>query len=650
MLQTSLHHLLRKLFFPRQMRQLLLEKVEFNYLYFSILFVFLCSLSVSHFLFVDNPLLGIRLFFLFYSLGQALLETWGCILIAYLLKRFAPRWLFFTFVACFFGLCVLHFTDFTMLRILDAPVSYLFKFLFFRGMDHLLTALTALNMNMDMIILTISILSLIPMAGLLLYWITNRLAEAKPWLLSFNQITMALITTGISLFFLDLLAHPYLDRKSYNQCQKTLPFGATFLSPLPQYINLQQPLSSLYSEEESKKRLPPLQAKIKPNVYLFVVETLRRDFITEEIAPRLTQFALDHIDIPLSFANANWTALSWFAIFQSHLPYHWTTMRDTWTEGSTPLNLFKQMGYKIRVYSSCDLRYFAMDQLLFGKDRQLAHTVQDYSLNRSLEPCDRDILCFDAFEQDLAAQGGREGNLYLFFLDSTHSEYSFPKDFPLKFHPLAKQIDYLSLTQQGVEPLKNRYRTAVSFVDSLMDRFFQKLQQEALYDEAVIAITGDHGEEFYEEKSFFHGTHLNRYQTEVPIFYKLPGATALAKETTHVDLFPSLLHYLTGTSDFHDLFYGRSILAPPHNPHRIAVMQNGSDTPVEFSIVKEGNSLQLRCPYPGNIYKQTQFEVISLHRSRNFSEDSVSNAIESAFQDSFYRLSQLPNSPPPENR
>lgn len=599
-------------FFFKRLHRWFFEKDEVNYLYFGIFLVILSAFSLFHFLVLEKPLLGIRLFFLLYAIGQAVFEVWAFIFIAYLLKRLTPRWVFFSFISFSFLVLLIHFTDFTLVRLMDASIFYLFKFLFGRGIEHIVTALLALNLNLWMGFLVILSLLLIPLAGLLLYELTGRLAKRKPWNIAPSQIVIALIATGGSLFALDVLAYPYLDRWMYHHLHNRLPFGATFLSPHPECIRLPHPISPPRDEQEMRNQLPLLSAKTRPNIYFFVIETLRRDFVNEDTAPCLSAFAKENIHFVSSYANANWTALSWFAIFQSHFPYDWAIVRDTWKEGSIPLQLLKQLGYKIRVYSSADLHYFDMDRVILGEKRQLADQVEEYSSNRALDPCDRDALCINTFKADLKAQDRREGNLFLFFFDGTHSEYSFPKDFPLKFEPIVKQIDYLTLTLKEIEPVKNRYRNAIAYCDSLMDQFFTILQAEGLYEESVVVITGDHGEEFYEEGSLFHGTHLNRYQTEVPIFCKFPGKAALFKEATHVDLFPSILHHLTGTADFGKLFDGRSIFSENRFPYRVAVLHNGMDTPMEFSIENTRNRLQVRFLSPRDIYNQTELEVISL--------------------------------------
>lgn len=570
------------------LKRFLTQKREVNYLYFSFFLVFLTLLSLLHY--KEQPITGIPLFFILYAVGQAFLEVCVFILLAYVLKRWTPSWIHLAFIGTSFILLIFHFTHFIMVRLMDAPLSYLFKFFFGSGVDHLIAGFQALNMNWTMIAIIIGTFLIIPVLGLGFYALTAKMVQRKPLHLSLNQIGITIAAISATLLLLDIVAHPFLNRSVYTKYQKTLPLGTTFLAPTKKHIALLHPFSTIRDEKETQKHLPRMTLAHRPNIFFFIIETLRKDFLYA--APHLTQFAKDHIDFPSSFSNANSTYLSWFALFHSDFPFHWATMRDTWEKGSIPLQILKNLGYKIKVYSSADLRYFNMDNLIFGNDRKLADSIEEYSFDRNIQPCDRDALAINALKRDLT----KEGNVYLIFLDATHSEYSFPKDFPLKYEPISKEIDYLTIGPKSpeLELIKNRYRNAIAYIDSLMGDFFEKLKKEHLFDDAIISITGDHGEEFFEEGALFHGTHLNHYQTSVPILLKFPSKDWLpqTQEATHLDLFPSILHYLTKQSDFTSLFDGRSIFSLERLPFRIAVLQNGPDTPIEFSV--ENSDVKLR--------------------------------------------------------
>ena len=370
------------------------EKGEINTVYFTVFLLFVIGMSLSHFFFWKAPLSGVPLFFFLHALGQCFLEAGILLLLGFLLKRWLPRWLFHAFIGFSFAILLAHFANFTIIRLMDATISYIFKYFFGSGVSHLSTAFQALNMNTTMVILIFSSLLLIPFLGIAFYRATEPLSKKIPWKPSLPRMILTLLAISGALFGLDLLFHPFLNHLAYAKYQKALPMGTTFLTPSGAILALPSPLAKARDEEETHSHLAnkQLRAALRPNIYLFIIETLRKDFITSDTAPHLSAFGEENISFPESFSNANGTHPSWFAILHAAYPYHWTHMRDAWQHGSIPLQILKDFGYAIRVYSSADLRYFNMDQLLFGKDRKLVDQLEDYSQNRLIEPCERDRL------------------------------------------------------------------------------------------------------------------------------------------------------------------------------------------------------------------------------------------------------------------
>ncbi len=595
-------------------RVLFTDKIELNLIYFLLFFLLVLSMMAAHFYIWEASLFGLPLFFFIQGFGQVLLEAGVFFLVGLSLRRWAPRWLLYPFIGLSFLVLLLHFVDFTIVRLMDASISYMFTYLFGSGVMNLATAFQAMNLSTPFFLLVLVCILALPFIGIGLYRLTQPLSSKLTLHVPLSHVVATLSATCAVLLGLDLVFHPAIPPLVYSKFRKTLPLGTTFIQPQRHCLQVDGSLARARDEAKTEKALRDvrLSVKNKPNIYLFIIETFRADFITEEIAPNLTQFAQENIRCPQSFANANGTHPSWFSIFHSDFPYHWTAMQNSWERGSVPLRLLKQLGYKTHVYSSADLRLFDMDRLLFGNHRELIDVMHDFPNERAWEPCDRDALCLTQFFSDFKQEQNRHGNLFVFFLDSTHSEYSVPKDYPLKFTPVVETIDYLTLTPKGMEPVKNRYRNAVHYVDSLLGRFFQHLKEQGMYNGAIMAITGDHGEEFFEDGALFHGTHLNRYQTAVPLYYKFQSNewTPSADVTTHLDIFPSVLHYLTGDCNFSSLFDGESIFDANRWPFRIAVLQNGPETPKEFTIQGDRLSLHLRFLDPTNIYETAVLETL----------------------------------------
>ncbi len=547
-----------------------------NYIYFGFCFLVLTLISTLHFFYLDQSPLGIRLFFFIYGIGQAILEV-GAFL---LLNRFFPRsgWIFFV-------LLLIHFSDFTNIHLMDAPISYGFKCFFGCGVDHFFATLQAIHLNFTMALLILCSTALIPFIGLLFYKATNRLSLRRPWNLTPNQVATALCVTFTALLALEFGVRSSLPHSSYTKFAKTLPFGATFFSPT--YDLTSAPPVPFREEQKMHDQLTTLPSTLdkRPNIYIWVVEAIRRDFVTPETAPNWTLFGERYGTFPLSTSNANATQLCWYAIFHSNIPYYWARSREQWNGGSLPLTLLKQLGYKLHLYSAADFHYYRMDRLLFGEGLHLVDQVTDFSSDWSLEPWERDSKALSAFFQDLEAPDAREGNVYLFFMDGTHSEYSFPETEPLRFTPIVSQINYLTLThtRKDLEGLKNRYRNAIFHIDSLAGQFLQKLTKKELFDEAIITFTSDHGEEFFEEGSLFHGTHLNTMQTHVPLLMKFGNSPAPKAElASHIDIFPTIFHFLLGRNDWSNLFDGVSLLQETKRDYLISVMQNAAETPTAF--------------------------------------------------------------------
>lgn len=561
----------------------IISQMKANVLYFGLFFLLLSAAS-----FVAE----LPLFFSLFGISQALLEVSLLLFISFFLQKWAPKWLFSLFIIASFVLLLVHFTQITVARVMDTGIGYILSFFFGSGLTHTIVGFQALNLNWIMVLFIFIATLTIPLLGLLFYNKTSKFSLT----LTLRQITTATLFALISFCALDFAAYSTYSHEEHCRYKKPLPFGTTLFAKADTLHPLQKRLSLPKTEPE---QLPKAVLEKKPNLYFFIIETFRKDFLTA--APNLTAFGKSEIDFASSHSNANSTCLSWFSLFYGDLPFEWAHRRDHWKEGAVPLRYLKSLGYKIHAYSSADLRYFHMDEVLFGENAKLLDYVEEYASNRAIEPWERDALAFSALKRDLQP----DGHVYLIFLDGTHSEYSFPKNAPLRFTPIIDHIDYLTIgpTSPQMEGLKNRYRNAIAQIDDQFGSFFDTLKKQNLYETALIIITGDHGEEFFEEGALFHGTHLNHYQTSVPLLLKAP-LSVKTDHCTHIDIFPSLLHALTKEDLFSPLCDGKSVFSEHHKPPRIAALPNGANTPNSFSLESSNTSLRAKVIDPTHLEVQ----------------------------------------------
>jgi arylsulfatase A-like enzyme len=93
------------------------------------------------------------------------------------------------------------------------------------------------------------------------------------------------------------------------------------------------------------------------------------------------------------------------------------------------------------------------------------------------------------------------------------------------------------------------YDAGIKFTDFHLDRFFDFLKQEGLWDTTLLIVTSDHGEEFMEHDILGHGKSLYETLVHVPLIVKMPasfGSTArrVSGLSELVDIMPSVLDLL----------------------------------------------------------------------------------------------------------
>lgn len=285
--------------------------------------------------------------------------------------------------------------------------------------------------------------------------------------------------------------------------------------------------------------------------------------------------------------------------------------------GSPPLHLLKKWGYQIRVYSSAQLNYYGMEKLLLGKGAHLADSYQKFPHIPPEEAADSDRKALQKLQKDMAANPSlQEGQVFIIFWDSTHFNYSWPKNWSPKFLPIAKELAYFKafFSSEPVDLIKNRYKNAVHYIDSLFGKFIAKLPRP---EEAIVIVTGDHGEEFFERGHLFHNSHLSREQTHIPLFMKF-GSKKIQQQTrvvSQMDIFPSILEAIGG--EVPSFILGQSVLQPQTWPFAIISRFNAGRSPYEFCIHNGKYKLIVHFPSHRNIFLPGDMHIRSIRTNRD---------------------------------
>ena len=182
-----------------------------------------------------------------------------------------------------------------------------------------------------------------------------------------------------------------------------------------------------------------------------------------------------------------------------------------------------------------------------------------------------------AFLNWLPRRNGRPFFAFLNYYDA-HEPYLPPAPFDTMFGPsgprrlkgtqqrmrlaFPSNRDHLSAAEQAGE--QRAYDASLAFLDHELDRLFDALRARGLFDNTILVVTSDHGEQFGEHGLFAHGNSLYTQTTAVPLLIIYPGRVApevVDYPVTLADL-PATLLTLAGFQN-QGVFPGSSILEGP---------------------------------------------------------------------------------------
>jgi arylsulfatase A-like enzyme len=102
----------------------------------------------------------------------------------------------------------------------------------------------------------------------------------------------------------------------------------------------------------------------------------------------------------------------------------------------------------------------------------------------------------------------------------------------------------IALSAADAPNLVDRYDAGIRQMDAELGRFFDFLRAEGLWEEAIVVITSDHGEEFLEHGGVLHGQTQYQEVLRIPLLMKdgrVPKGKRVRIPVSLVDIAPTLL-------------------------------------------------------------------------------------------------------------
>lgn len=140
--------------------------------------------------------------------------------------------------------------------------------------------------------------------------------------------------------------------------------------------------------------------------------------------------------------------------------------------------------------------------------------------------------------------------LWMHFMD-THHPFIPPKEFYHYTMGELKRVEYIYgtsiATPDDIKKIIELYDATIKYVDRIIGELFEYLRESHIWEETLIFVTADHGEEFMEHGEIGHMAKLYEELIHVPLIMKgpsLPSGIKINTPVTLMDILPTIMDYL----------------------------------------------------------------------------------------------------------
>ncbi len=326
-----------------------------------------------------------------------------------------------------------------------------------------------------------------------------------------------------------------------------------------------------------------------PNVILISLDTVRPDHLemygyTRPTSPNLAELARDSVVFDAAFASEPWTLPSHMSMMTSLYPLaHGVLSKDTRLneEVTTLAEVLGETGYTSTAFvagseeswtggrrgfaDGFDHYYHPPHQLRKTRGTSLLwffHTLWGPAAG-SVRDINASAIEFLRSEQPQPAF------LFLHYYDAhsdfTQLPYDAPESMIRMFLPEGSPAlaacddagrcasnflatrDRASMSEETLSSIIGLYDAGIRYLDAELGKLFDALKELDYYDESIIIVTSDHGEELFEHGRFLH-TQVYDEVLQVPLIIKLPkgehAGHRVRNLVEHVDLMPTVLDLL----------------------------------------------------------------------------------------------------------
>ncbi len=337
----------------------------------------------------------------------------------------------------------------------------------------------------------------------------------------------------------------------------------------------------------------------RPNIALVVLDTVRRDFTgifssndnRKSSTPQLDKLATEGISFSNAWANAPWTLPSHGSIFTGLLPSeHGSTGHHYRLDGESPTiaELLGRDGYETATFFSNPWLTNRLSGLMRGFQTQYAIGGKTNAIPSGPDQGGR------ATVRNISRWLEGRSRKRPFFIFVNFLESHLPYDPPRSFRGEVPTDEKVSIAwahqfNAGVHPpesvdwerVRQLYGGDVRSADAFLAELVTLLKEDGYYENTVIIVTSDHGENLGEHGLIEHQFSVHETLLAVPLVISFPDKFSPKTRDDPVmltDLFATVLA-LAGTEDPPLRPSSRSLLNGPADPNRPLIAEYAGPAP-----------------------------------------------------------------------
>lgn len=299
------------------------------------------------------------------------------------------------------------------------------------------------------------------------------------------------------------------------------------------------------------------------NIIILMIDTLRTDHMgsygyPRDTTPNIDKLAKEGILFENMIAQSSWTKPSVGSLFTGLYPKN----HGAW-EGDQKLSedklllseILKKKGYNTYAFSTNptvvseagynqgfdDFHYFNSteeDYLVYVKADEVHQTVIPFIKN--LKQKEKNFIYIHYMDPHTPYMP-KEKHF------SKSNTFEFTEKFFHEYHVTAgKNLENDEKSVNILIELIKQYDDEILFNDKMVGELLQTLKEEGLYDNSIIMVMSDHGEEFFEHTGNMHGKSLFKEVLSVPLIMRVPKTEPqrIKEQIGHIDIMPMVLDIL----------------------------------------------------------------------------------------------------------